>query len=1035
MSVDLSHPDIAAARASICNPSEPTAWLILQYGAAPSTTHGPQLLLLDSGPLPVLPTWQHLLQTTHHSILFGYVQIAEKGLLLVYLTPDVGGVKRDPARAIVHSRAIGSLFPDYSAIITISHPSELTEQLITDKLALNRPSTTSLPGAAPSAPTQVVPGADGLVPDPLPPRAAGMGRDLPSLPFPTSHPQSLETQLQTSQLPPLPPLPPSPIPPSPVSKDATGANHVNDVVNLNDREIKKETTLEDEEHGQKYKPENGQGLELANGSGNGKGNLSTHSSTRKPVPALSPSPPPHSQPRTPPKPQPILLPSAPPSTIHDFAPPASPARGPGGTASTEQRVRKPSTPLSLTSRLKNTFHRSSHKDKDSPTPIPSSPTATPSSPSIPWSANSTKPDVQHSPTFPHTTPTPHSPSTPSGGKFKASSLSKVFGKRKSAGASTSTPSGTGTGTWAGADGGSKIAEEREEDRIDEFGRPPVASPSLAAAPPPPPKSPLPHPSDPSIPPGPTDDLNPGLGLGQGLATPPPPRGSSLHPHHPSPSSPSPGVQARQNITTGNAPLPLAGVPILGPQVPLPLLPPPPTFSHSHRNLDSNLERAGSPYYTPPLIPPSPAFDYQEEVTRQQTTAMATATATAPTTLQSPPSRSTSLSPSVPPTTTALAIPSDPVSVPTDTHDTYTHATEDGGEDAKVEQTRQQDRTRESILLAYDLPEIGPESDPRQKEKEKDESTVIEIVEEMEKSLPPAQSQGERRNTPTPVNDDIPTTAHPIEEQAREGEEGTPVEMEDAKAEKEGDDKQNKEEKEEGEEGEEEKEEEERQRLERQREILEAQQLAQWQAAETARWEAEESARLQREEATREAARLAAEEQARRDAEEAERFRLDEEERMRAEEAARLQKEAEDEARRQVEEEQRRQREKEEEEKRRVEEEERRKREEERRKREEEEEQERKRKEEAEEKKRTVRDGLERGKREGGVMLKGDIKPIQTIPLSKSTRISEAYEESQVKDSFKITSGDDDEGGEVFFLFTDSAEDKEFVLDGVRLCTA
>lgn len=40
----------------------------------------------------------------------------------------------------------------------------------------------------------------------------------------------------------------------------------------------------------------------------------------------------------------------------------------------------------------------------------------------------------------------------------------------------------------------------------------------------------------------------------------------------------------------------------------------------------------------------------------------------------------------------------------------------------------------------------------------------------------------------------------------------------------------------------------------------------------------------------------------------------------------------------------------------------------------------------------------------------------------------------MKDSFKITSGDDDEGGEVFFLFTDSAEDKEFVLDGVRLCT-
>lgn len=273
------------------------------------------------------------------------------------------------------------------------------------------------------------------------------------------------------------------------------------------------------------------------------------------------------------------------------------------------------------------------------------------------------------------------------------------------------------------------------------------------------------------------------------------------------------------------------------------------------------------------------------------------------------------------------------------------------------QRKQQDRARQSILLAYDLPEIGPESDPRQN----GESPVIEIVEGMENGLTPASSQGALAPSPVsppmsaPVNDDIPATAHPVEEHAGEGEEEIPVEMKDVNAQEKGDDKQNEEEEEEGGGGGEE----EGQRVGREREILETQQLAQWQAVETARWEAEESARLQREEATREAARLAAEEQARRDAEEAERFRLEEEERMRAEEAARLQKEAEEEARRQVEEEQRR-----------MEEEERRKREEERRKREEEEEQERKRKEEAEERKRTVRDGLERGKREGGVMLKG-----------------------------------------------------------------
>lgn len=316
----------------------------------------------------------------------------------------------------------------------------------------------------------------------------------------------------------------------------------------------------------------------------------------------------------------------------------------------------------------------------------------------------------------------------------------------------------------------------------------------------------------------------------------------------------------------------------------------------------------------------------------------------------------------------MAITSDPVSIPDDTHDTVANAKEDGEEDVEVGQRKQQDRARQSILLAYDLPEIGPESDPRQN----GESPVIEIVEGMENGLTPASSQGALAPGPVsppasaPVNDDIPATAHPVEEHAGEGEEEIPVEMKDVNAQEKGDDKQNEEvEEEEGGGGEKEG-----QRLEREREILETQQLAQWQAVETARWEAEESARLQREEATREAARLAAEEQARRDAEEAERFRLEEEERMRAEEAARLQKEAEEEARRQVEEEQRRQREKEEEEKRRVEEEERRKREEERRKREEEEEQERKRKEEAEERKRTVRDGLERGKREGGVMLKG-----------------------------------------------------------------
>ncbi|OXG51931.1 hypothetical protein J010_02058 [Cryptococcus neoformans] len=1140
MSVDLSHPDIAAACASISNPADPAAWLLLQYASPPSTTQLPQLLLLDSGPLPVLPAWQHHLQTTHQSILFGYAEIAEKGLVLVYLTPDVGGVKR--ARAIVHSRAFASLFPDYSAIITISHPSELTEQLIADELALNLPSTTSLPVSVPAASTQyVVPGADVLVPDPLSPRGAGMGRDLPSLPFPTSNQQSLQTtQLQTSQLPPLPPLPPSPIPPSPVSKDETGISRVSNVNGMNEaKEVEKGMNLEEGgEHEREGRQENDHGSGFENGNGNRNGNMSTNitTSTRKPVPALSlspspPRPPRHSQPRTPPKPQPILLPNSAhlPVAPLDLAPaPATPAQATGGT---EERSRKSSTPLSLTSRLKNTFHRSSLKDKDSPTVVPSSPTPTPSSPSFPSSANNAKPDDLGSPiSNPNATSTPHSPSTPSAGKFKASSLSKVFGKRKSAGTSTSTPSGSGT--WAGPGEGSKLTEEREGQRINEFGRPPqtgeglqvssqstgidppvapasvpIASPSLAAAPTPSPKSPLPHPSEPSVQSGPTDELNSppaGLEPGLGLATPLPPRGSSLQPHHsPSPlSSPgAPGAQERQTIGTGNAVFPLAGVPLLGPEAPLPLLPPSSPSSHSHRGLDSNLERVGSPYYTPSLMHPSPSFQPQEGKTQNQPytypsrlhphtqTPSHSHPSAAATTMQSPPSRSTSLSSSAPPTTTLATTTMGPAYIPAGTQDAYANAKE-GGEEIEAEEGKQRDRERErekereSVLLAYDRPEIESKLDPRQEE------GTTEIMEGMEKGLFPHQGeQVSDASAPNPVSlgapapapvDEYDSLSHPsalqspsplhpttpihataphlVEGQTEEAEKETketPVQTKEAKAEGE-DDEQNQKEGEE-------------QRLEREREreMLEAQQLAQWQAAETARWEAEESARLEREQAVR----LAAEEQARRDAEEAERFRLEEEERVRAEEEARRQKKAEEEARRRAEEERRRQREREEEENRRVEEEERRKREEERRKeeeerrkREEEEERERKRKEEAEERKRTVRDGLERGKREGGLMLKGsvtvqtcksltwrrryfqlfshemqlfknenDTKPIQIIPLSKSTDISETYEESQVKDSFKISSGDEGEGGEVFFLFTDSAEDKEFVLDGVRLC--
>lgn len=89
----------------------------------------------------------------------------------------------------------------------------------------------------------------------------------------------------------------------------------------------------------------------------------------------------------------------------------------------------------------------------------------------------------------------------------------------------------------------------------------------------------------------------------------------------------------------------------------------------------------------------------------------------------------------------------------------------------------------------------------------------------------------------------------------------------------------------------------------------------------------------------------------------------------------------------------------------------------------------------------------------------DEKPIQTIPLGPNTRVEHTYEESQVQGSWKITS-DGPSGQEVsslppfrprliwcvsvcvlllimplfqeFFVFADSPEEKETILEGLQM---
>ncbi|WVQ93608.1 hypothetical protein IAU59_000683 [Kwoniella sp. CBS 9459] len=183
MSVDLSDPQIGSVRSKIQDPNEPTTWFLLHYATSTPVPTSSQaiIILLASGSEPVLPSWQEHLSDTNEDILFGYGEIAGKGLVLLFLRDNVGGVKR--ARAVVHSRAVANLFPDYSALVTIAHPSQLTEDLITERLALNHPSSSSSARAPSySQPKYTVPGSDH--PNPLSPMAPG--GPMPYLPSSSS---------------------------------------------------------------------------------------------------------------------------------------------------------------------------------------------------------------------------------------------------------------------------------------------------------------------------------------------------------------------------------------------------------------------------------------------------------------------------------------------------------------------------------------------------------------------------------------------------------------------------------------------------------------------------------------------------------------------------------------------------------------------------------------------------------------------------------------------------------------------------------
>ncbi|ODN96231.1 hypothetical protein I350_08229 [Cryptococcus amylolentus CBS 6273] len=915
MSLDVSHPALTAARQAVADPSDPTAWFLLQYNP---DSPGPQAIPLDSGPLPVLPAWHRHLRETGQGVLFGYVEIANKGLVLVYLPPDVGGVKR--ARAIVHSRAIANMYPEYSALITIADPDELTEELVSERLGLGVP--------APLDKARVeIPGGDG--PNPL---APGLGRGIP-----------LQKQRDAT----------------PMSAAAVGSETGSPSrVNFSER---------------RKPPPQLSALGLGTPS-------EPASSSPSRAPSRSPS-------RPPPEPQAVAVPSV--EQLKE--------------KEKDDRNRKPS----FTSRLKNTFHRSSPSIEDTPASSPS---------------NTDKP----------TPLTPTSPSSPSMGsaRFKAASLGKVFSKRR--GGTGETPP-----TSPRADGGFGEGEP-----------PRPISHDFSPAP------------GPALPPKDTSSIS------QTSSSPLAPSAPSLHAvhgHSPYPTATPPG----------GAP------PLLGPPVPL-------------VSRDSTKSEAAS-YYQTPLGSPSPEDENEEIVPNARSTSLLTPEAAAPP--GGGGGGGGGLSPS--PSARQVLYDARQKSLDKereiqerfrrdlsekekdqkdDGDDVNGHGQGQGGSDGYESSTR----------LAYNDTDTEDERGKPTTEGERERVGVAvppslgalpaSPVDDVPGggTSPGLVGRGAFPSPPPPNGQSLPEVPEPEPEPGVEKRETH--ELEEAqqqammRAEMSALHTEQQAEKEVAEEAEDPIE----------REGAEEKARADGEIEERVRVEYEERVRREREREEEERERRRKEEEAReRYLAEEERRREEEEEERRLAEEERLRVLAEEEERQRLEEEERAERQRlEEEERARVQAEQERKREEEEalaekkraeeaaraEKKRAEEKAERQRIEDELAKKQAIRDGLLSGKRDGGVMLRGwvtaqtyksmtwrrrhfqllptemrlfknegDAKPIQTIFFGPSTTISEAYEESQVKDSFKVISSLPEKGDEEFFLFTDSAEDKEVVLEGIRLC--
>ncbi|KAF8308325.1 hypothetical protein DL93DRAFT_2171177 [Clavulina sp. PMI_390] len=140
MSADLSDPNIVEKYKDITSFTSPTNWLLLSYGQSRD-----KLSLYASGEGGI----GELRPKLQGDVFFALVREDRSFILISFVPEDISGVRR--ARALVHARAVGSLFKAHHAAWTITKADMLTEEAVRAKLKL------PADGASSPNPSQTVP--------------------------------------------------------------------------------------------------------------------------------------------------------------------------------------------------------------------------------------------------------------------------------------------------------------------------------------------------------------------------------------------------------------------------------------------------------------------------------------------------------------------------------------------------------------------------------------------------------------------------------------------------------------------------------------------------------------------------------------------------------------------------------------------------------------------------------------------------------------------------------------------------------------